>query len=85
MKQLFAILLSTATICSFASTTPSAAQIAGDPGDTQNQTSYVQQSDRTQADTTSSADPTNKGCSVLEGSRAEGGHSEQTAVCPTIP
>ena len=85
MKQLFAIFLSTTAICAFASATPAAAQVAGDPGDTQNQTSYIQQSDRTQAYTASSADPANKGCSVLEESRAEGGHSQETAVCPSIP
>ena len=79
MKQLFAIVLSTAAICAFASATPAAAQ------DTQDQTPSVQQSDRTQAYTTSSADPANKGCSVIEGSRAESGHPEQTVVCPSIP
>jgi hypothetical protein len=82
MKQLFAIFLSTAAVCAFASATTAAAQVAGD---TQNQTSYTQQSDRTQAYTASSADPANNGCSVVEESRAEGGHSEQTAVCPSIP
>ena len=85
MKQLFAIFLSTAAICAFASATPAAAQVAGNPDDMQNQTRYVQQSDRTQAYTTSSADPANKGCSVLDETRAEGGHSELTAVCPSIP
>jgi hypothetical protein len=85
MKQLFAIFLSTAAICAFASATTAAAQVAGDPGDTRNQTPYLQQSDRTQAYTASSADPANNGCSVLEETRAEGGHSEQTAVCPSIP
>src|ERR1700688_410720 len=49
MKQLFAIVLSTAAICAFASATPAAA----DPVDTQAQTQYVQQSDRTQANTAS--------------------------------
>ena len=82
MKQLFAIFLSTAAVCAVASATTAAAQVAGD---TQNQTSYTQQSDRTQAYTTSSADPANNGCSVVEESRAEGGHSELTAVCPSIP
>ena len=55
MKQLFAIVLSTAAICAFASATPAAAQ------DTQDQTPSVQQSDRTQAYTASSADPANDG------------------------
>ena len=79
MKQLFAIVLSTAAICAFASATPAAAQ------DTQDQTPYTQQSDRTQAYTASSADPANDGCSVIEESRAESGHSEHTVVCPSIP
>ena len=79
MKQLFAIVLSTAAICAFASATPAAAQ------DTQDQTTYTQQSDRTQAYTASSADPANDGCHVVEGSRAESGHPAQTAVCPSIP
>jgi hypothetical protein len=79
MKQLFAIVLSTAAICAFASATPAAAQ------DTQDQTPSVQQSDRTQAYTASSADPANKGCTVIDESRAEGGHPEQTVVCPSIP
>ena len=79
MKQLFAIVLSTAAICAFASATPAAAQ------DTQDQTPSVQQSDRTQAYTASSADPANDGCSVIDESRAEGGHSEHTVVCPSIP
>jgi hypothetical protein len=79
MKQLFAIVLSTAAICAFASATPAAAQ------DTQDQTPSVQQSDRTQAYTASSADPANDGCKVIEESRAEGGHPEETVVCPSIP
>jgi hypothetical protein len=79
MKQLFAIVLSTAAICAFASATPAAAQ------DTQDQTPSVQQSDRTQAYTASSADPANDGCSVIDETRAEGGHSEHTVVCPSIP
>ena len=79
MKQLFAIVLSTAAICAFASATPAAAQ------DTQDQTPSVQQSDRTQAYTASSADPANDGCKVIEESRAEGGHSQETVVCPSIP
>ena len=83
MKQLFAIVLSTAAICAFASATPAAAQLAA--GDTQDPTPYMQQSDRTQAYTASSADPANDGCSVIEESRAEGGHSEHTVVCPSIP
>src|ERR1700722_12297687 len=78
MKQLFAIVL-TAAICAFASTTPAAAQ------DTQDQTPSVQQSDRTQAYTASSADPANDGCHVIDGSRAESGHPAQTVVCPSIP
>jgi hypothetical protein len=82
MKQLFTIVLSTAAICAFASATPAAAQVAAD---TQDQTPYTQQSDRTQAYTASSADPANGGCSVIDESRAEGGHSEHTAVCPSIP
>src|SRR5580704_6535573 len=57
LKQLFAIVLSTAAICAFASATPAAAQVAAAPVDTQDQTPYMQQSDRTQAYTTSSADP----------------------------
>ena len=84
MKQLFAIVLSTAAIWAFASA-PAAAQVTGDPGDTQNQMPHVQQSDRTQADTASSADPANAGCTVLEGFRAESGHRQQTVVCPSIP
>jgi hypothetical protein len=68
MKQLFAIVLSTAAICAFASATPAAAQ-----------------SDRTQAHTRSSTDPANEGCSVIDGSRAESGHAEQTVVCPSVP
>ena len=67
----------------FASATPAAAQVA--VSDTQDQTSYMQQSDRTQPYTASSADPANYGCSVIEESRAEGGHSEHTVVCPSIP
>ena len=43
MKQLFAMVLSTAAICAFASATPAAAQ------DTQDQTPYTHQSDRTHA------------------------------------
>jgi hypothetical protein len=82
MKQLFAIVLSTAAICAFASATPAAAQVAAD---THDQTPYTQQSDRTQAYTASSADPANGGCSVIDESRAEGGHSEHTVVCPSIP
>ena len=83
MKQLCAIVLSTAAICAFASATPAAAQVA--VGNTQDQTSYMQQSDRTQAYTASSADSANDGCHVVEGSRAESGHPAQTAVCPSIP
>jgi hypothetical protein len=79
MKQLFAIVLSTAAICAFASATPAAAQ------DTQDQTPSVLQSDRTQAYTASSADPANDGCKVIEESRAEGGHPQETVVCPSIP
>jgi hypothetical protein len=79
MRQLFAIVLSTAAICAFASATPAAAQ------DTQDQTPSVQQSDRTQAYTASSADPANDGCKVIEESRAEGGHPQETVVCPSIP
>jgi hypothetical protein len=78
MKQLFAIVLSTAAMCAFASATPAAAQ------DTQDQTSYTQQSDRTQAYTASSVDPANDGCSVVEESRAESGHAAHTVVCPSI-
>jgi hypothetical protein len=79
MKQLFAIVLSTAAICAFASATPAAAR------DTQDQTPYTQQSDRTQAYSASSADPANDGCSVIEDSRAESGHAAQTVICPSIP
>jgi hypothetical protein len=79
MKQLFAIVLSTAAICAFASATPAAAQ------DTQDQTPSVQQSDRTQAYSASSVDPANDGCHVIDGSRAESGHPAQTVVCPSIP
>ena len=79
MKQLFAIILSTTAICAFASATPAAAQ------DTQDRTPSVQQSDRAQAYTASSADPANDGRHVVEGSRAESGHPAQTAVCPSIP
>jgi hypothetical protein len=79
MKQLFAMVLSTAAICAFASATPVAAQ------NTQDQTPSVQQSDRTQAYTASSADPANDGCHVVDGSRAESGHPAQTVVCPSIP
>jgi hypothetical protein len=82
MKQLFAIVLSTAAICAFASATPTVAQVAAD---SQDQTSYTQQSDRSQAYSASSADPANDGCSVIAESRAEGGHSEHTVVCPSIP
>jgi hypothetical protein len=85
MKQLFAIVLSTAAICAFASATPAAAQVAAGSVDTQNQAPYIQQSDRTQAYTASSADPANDGCKVIEESRAEGGHPERTVVCPSIP
>ena len=81
MKQLFAIVLSMAAICAFSSATPAAAQVAADRVDTHNQTSY-QQSDRTQAYTASSAEPANQGCSVIDGSRAESGHSQHTVVCP---
>ena len=83
MRQLFAIVLSTAAICAFASATPAAAQVAADRADTPNQ--YMQQSDRAQTYTRSSTDPANEGCSVIDGSRAEGGHAEQTVVCPSIP
>ena len=79
MKRLSVIFLSTAAICAFASATPAAAQ------DTQDKTASVQQSDRTQAYTASSADPANDGCHVVEGSRAESGHPAQTAVCPSVP
>jgi hypothetical protein len=79
MKQLFAIVLSTAAICAFASATPAAAQ------DTQDQTPSMQQSARTQAYTASSADPANDGCHVVDSSRAESGHAAQTVVCPSIP
>jgi hypothetical protein len=79
MKQLFAIVLSTAAICAFASATPAAAQ------DTPDQTPSVQQSDRAQAYTASSADPANDGCKVIAESRAEGGHPQETVVCPSIP
>jgi hypothetical protein len=79
MKQLFAIVLSTAAIWAFASATPAAAQ------DTQDQTPSVQQSDRAQAYTASSADPANDGCKVIDESRAEGGHAQETVVCPSIP
>jgi hypothetical protein len=85
MKQLFAIVLSTAAICAFASATPAAAQVAADRVDMQDQTPYMQQSDRTQAYTAGSADPANKGCNVIEESRAESGHSQHTVVCPLIP
>lgn len=85
MKQLFAIVLSTAAICAFASATPAAAQMAADSANTQDQTSSVQQSDRTQAYTASSADSVNDGCHVIDGSRAESGHPAQTVVCPSIP
>jgi hypothetical protein len=81
MKQLFATVLSTAAICAFVSATPAAA----DPANTQDQAQYMQQSDSTQAYTASSADPANKGCTVIDESRAEGGHPEQTVVCPSIP
>ena len=82
MKQLFAMVLSTAAICAFASATPAAAQVAAN---TQDQTPSAQQSDRTQAYTASSADPANDGCKVIEESRAEGGHPQETVVCPSIP
>jgi hypothetical protein len=85
MKRLLLIVLSTAAICAFASATPTAAQMAADPANTQDQTPSVQQSDRTQAYTRSSADPSNEGCSVIDGSRAESGHAEQTVVCPSVP
>ena len=84
MRQLFALVLSTAVICAFASATPAAAQVAADRVDTYNHTSY-QQSDRTQAYTATSANPANQGCSVIDGSRAESGHPQQTVVCPSIP
>ena len=61
MKHLLAIVLSTTAICALASATPAAAQ------DTQDQTPSVQQSDRTQAYTASSADPANDGCHVIYG------------------
>ena len=85
MKQLFAIVLSTAAICAFASATPAAAQVAAGPANTQDQASSVQQSDRTQAYSASSADPANDGCHVIDGSRAESGHPAQTVVCSSIP
>ena len=85
MKQLFLIVLSTAAICAFASATPAAAQVGADPVNTQDQTPSIQQSDRTQAYTRSSADPANDGCSVIDGSRAESGHPAQTVVCPSVP
>ena len=81
MKQLFAIVLSTASICAFASATPAAAQVAAD-GVYTAQTTYVQQSDRTQAYSANSADPADHGCYVIDGSRAESGHPAQTVVCP---
>jgi hypothetical protein len=85
MKQLLVIVLSTAAICAFGSATPAAAQVAADPANTQDQTPYMQQSDRTQVYTASPTDPANKGCRVIDGSRAESGHAEQTVVCPSIP
>jgi hypothetical protein len=81
MKQLFATVLSTAAICAFVSASPAAA----DPANTQDQTPYMQQSDSTEAYTASPVDPANKGCTVIDESRAEGGHPEQTVVCPSIP
>jgi hypothetical protein len=89
MKRLFLTLLSTAAVCAVLSATPVAAQetITGaPPGEApvtaepptpgSNQMPSMQASDGTQAHT---------GCTVLEGSRAEGGHAEVTAVCPFIP
>jgi hypothetical protein len=92
MKHFTLAFLSTAAICAFLSATPVAAQETitgapqgqapitaeppGNPGDSNFQMPFVQESDRTQGHT---------GCTVLEGSRAEGGHSELTAVCPLIP
>ena len=91
MKCLFLTLLSTAAVCAVLSATPVAAQetITGappgqapvtaeppTPGASQIQMPSMQTSDSTQGHT---------GCTVLEGSRAEGGHAELTAVCPFIP
>jgi len=91
MKRLFLTLLSTAAVCAFLSATPIAAQetITGappgeapitaeppaNPGATHIQMPFMQESDRTRGQT---------GCTVLEGSRAEGGHAELTAVCPSF-
>jgi hypothetical protein len=95
MKNLFVAFLSTAAICAFVSATPVAAQETitgapagqapitaeppGNPGYNNVQIPFLQESYRTQGHTA------NAGCTVLEGSRAEGGHSELTAVCPLIP
>jgi hypothetical protein len=78
MKHLLPIVLSTAAICAVLSATPAAAQVTGNPGRDHTQEQY----DRTQAYTASSADPANAGCSVVEDSRAEGGHAARTVVCP---
>ena len=91
MKRLFLTLLSTAAVCAVLSATPVAAQetITGappgeapvtaeppTPGDYHIQLPSMQASDSTRGHT---------GCTVLEDSRAEGGHAELTAVCPVIP
>jgi len=91
MKRLFLTLLSTAAFCAVLSATPGLAQetITGappgqapvtaeppTPGDYHIQMPSMQASDSTQGRT---------GCTVLEDSRAEGGHAELTTVCPVIP
>jgi hypothetical protein len=89
MKRLFLTLLSTAAVCAVLSATPVAAQetitgappgeapvTAEPPAPGGNQMPLMQQSASTQGHT---------GCTVLEDSRAEGGHAELTAVCPLIP
>jgi hypothetical protein len=95
MKNLFLASLATGAICAFVSAAPVAAQETitgapagqapitaeppGNPGYSNVQIPFLREADRTQGRTD------NPGCTVLQGSRAEGGHGELTAVCPFIP
>jgi hypothetical protein len=89
MKRLFLTLLSTAAVCAVLSATPVAAQetITGaPPGEAPVTVEPPTPGDyHIQMPSTQASDSTHTGCSVLEDSRAEGGHAELTAVCPVIP
>ena len=89
MKRLFLTLLSTAAVCAVLSATPVAAQetITGaPPGEAPVTAEPPTPGDyHIQVPSMQASDSTHTGCSVLEESRAEGGHAELTAVCPVIP